>query len=117
MVEKIMMESACDYYEDYYDNRFWGLNRFCINFCKQTFANYNTTVKFVVSCSMGIIEVLEFLATMQLIDLLKVEQVNFSTDVTIYSYLGMMVVKMILLCWLTLGSWNTTQIGTCQKIV
>jgi len=55
--------AECDYYEDSYDNRCWGLTRFCTNFYRQTFANYECKMKFVIAVAMAAIEVFEFLAT------------------------------------------------------
>ena len=69
-------------------------------------------MKFVVAVAMGAIEVFEFLATFQLIYLLTPEQYNFALDSTIYSYGAMMLLKLVLLLWLALGTWKTTEIGT-----
>ena len=74
-------------------------------------------MKFAVAFAMGAIEVFEFLATFQLVYLLTPEQYNLAVDSTIYSYGAMMILKLVLLLWLALGTWTTTEIGTCQKIV
>jgi len=74
-------------------------------------------MKLVIAVAMAAIEVFEFLSTMQLVYLLTPEQYKLAIDSTIYSYGAMIVLKLVLLLWLALSAWTTTEIGTCQKIV
>ncbi len=84
---------------------------------RQTFANYECKMKFAVAFAMGAIEVFEFLATFQLVYLLTPEQYNLAVDSTLYSYGAMMLLKLVLLLWMALDTWTTTEIVTCKKIV
>ena len=67
---------------------------------------------------MAIIEVLEFLATLEINVLVAEKDYDTILAWTLYTYMGLFIIKFINLAWLVFAQWDCTEdIGTCTKIV
>jgi len=112
-----MSESQVDkvnYYETEYNGSCLGLGRYITNFCKQAKLVPSNVV---VAFGMAFIEVVEFLATLQINVLLAPKDVDYILAWTLYTYLALFIIKFIDLAWLVFSQWDSQQIGVCQKIV
>ena len=106
--------SAINYYEDSYNSSLLGLSRYCHNFGRQSKL---APVKPIVALLMAVIEIVEFLATMQLVPLVTTQQYDSMLAWTYYTYLFLFVVKFINLAWLVFTQWDSKVISTPVKVV
>ena len=106
--------NSVNYYEDSYNSSLLGLSRYCSNFGRQCKL---APVKPIVALLMAVIEVVEFLATMQLVELVTTKQYDSMLAWTYYTYLFLFVVKFINLAWLVFTQWDSKVISTPVKVV
>jgi hypothetical protein len=81
-----------------------GTSRYLSNWCKQAKLVPSNVV---VAFGMAVIEVVEFLATLQINLLLTEQEVDIILNWTFYTYAGLFVIKFIDLAWLVFTQWDS----------
>ena len=97
-------DSEVDYYEASYNGALCGLQRYFSNFCKQSMLVKSNVV---LAIAMAAIEILEFLATGEIIPLITTADYNYILAWTLYTYLFLFIFKFIDLAWLVFTQWDS----------
>ncbi len=69
----------------------------------------------LVAFGMAIIEVVEFLATDQILTLINQEDYNVMIAWTLWTYVGLFIMKVFTIGWLVFGAWDNN-IGFATKV-
>ena len=106
-------DSEVDYYEASYNGSLCGLQRYFTNFCKQSMLVKSNVV---LAIAMAAIEILEFLATGEIIPLITTAEYNYILAWTLYTYLFLFIFKFIDLAWLVFTQWDSQELSFGGKV-